>query len=104
MAKFPFNDLHSFKDYVGFVRLCAPDMFPIRDGVEPREQWTIDLAFDGLRFGLALARKEKGELPALDKCDSLVEEAFSNYHKGLLRDGYLKIQEMEKLLKRVPSQ
>lgn len=31
-AKFPFNDLHSFKDYVGFVRMCAPELFPYREG------------------------------------------------------------------------
>ena len=46
MAKFPFTDLHSFKDYVGFVQLCAPNRFPRRDGVSAEEQWTLDLAFE----------------------------------------------------------
>ena len=60
-AAFPFSDLHSFKDYVGFVKLCAPDDFPSREGVGPADQWTLDLAFGGLRLGLKMAAEEKGE-------------------------------------------
>jgi hypothetical protein len=37
MADFPFSDLHSFKDYIGFVQLCAPDRFPRREGIPPAE-------------------------------------------------------------------
>jgi hypothetical protein len=61
MAQFPFNDLHSFKDYVGFIRLCAPDLFPAREGLAPAEQWSLDLAFDNLRQGMDLAEKEQGK-------------------------------------------
>jgi hypothetical protein len=49
-AAFPFSDLHSFKDYVGFVKLCAPDSFLVREGVGPSDQWTLELAFEGLRL------------------------------------------------------
>jgi hypothetical protein len=61
-ARFPFTDLHSFKDYVGFVKLCCPDLFPVREGADPEDQWSLDLAFRGLRLGIDLARKEKGDL------------------------------------------
>jgi hypothetical protein len=61
MTNFPFNGLHSFKDYVVFVRMCAPDQFPAREGVPGEDQWTLDLAFHGLREGLALVVREKGE-------------------------------------------
>ena len=61
MAKFGFNDLQSFKDYVGFAKLCLPDRFPHRDGVEADEQWSFNLAFEGLRLGLTMAVQEKGE-------------------------------------------
>ena len=67
MGKFPFSDLHSFKDYVGFVKLCAPDMFPLREGVQLEDQWTLDLAFEGLRHGIDLAILEKGNHPRFER-------------------------------------
>src|ERR1700679_448298 len=33
MTSFPFNDLHSFKDFVVFAQICSPDEYPQRDGV-----------------------------------------------------------------------
>jgi hypothetical protein len=104
VAKFPFTDLHSFKDYVAFVRLCAPDEFPEREGLAPDERWTLDLAFDGLRYGLDLTAKEKGDLPVLTRCRGMVEEAYEHYRAGRMREGFFKLQEMEKNLKKLPSQ
>ena len=52
MATFPFSDLHSFKDFVFVVRMCAPDHFPAREGLCADDQWSLDLAFKGLREGL----------------------------------------------------
>ena len=104
MAKFPFTDLHSFKDYVGFVRLCAPDLFPEREGMGPEDQWSLDLAFEGLRYGLKLARKEKGERQVFSDCERLVSEAYDLYRAGRVRDGFSKLDQVKKLLKTVPSQ
>ena len=103
MAKFPFNDLHSFKDYVGFVKLCSPDQYPLREGVAPEEQWTLDLAFEGLRYGLSLAVKEKGDRPVFEECRGLVEKAYESYREGKKRDGFFKLEEVSKLLRQVPS-
>lgn len=104
MAEFPFNDLHSFKDYVVFVQMCLPDEFPAREGVGPDEQWTLGLAFEGLRHGLSLAIEEKGERPVFEQCRKLVEEAYKHYLEGKEREGFFALEEVQKLLRKVPSQ
>jgi hypothetical protein len=102
-AAFPFTDLHSFKDYVGFVKICASGKFPVREGVAPANQWTLDLAFDGLRLGLRMATEEKGERDEFMQGKSLVEDAYAAYRDGRARDGFFKLEELQKLLKKVPS-
>lgn len=102
-AAFPFSDLHSFKDYVGFVKVCAPDRFPSREGIGPKDQWTLDLAFEGLRLGLRMAVEEKGEREEFRKGTALVEEAYAAYRDGRMRDGFFKLEELQKLLRKMPS-
>ena len=97
-AQFPFNDLHSFKDYVGFVRMCAPELFPAREGVGPEDQWTTKLAFRGLRYGLAMAVEEKGPKPAFFRCAELVDKAEGLYQVGDLRGGFSCLSEVKLLL------
>ena len=99
-----FHDLHGFKDYVGFVKLCAPDSFPSPEVSGVNEQWTLDMAFEGLRFGLRIAVEEKGPLPAFTTCEKLVEEAYTHYREGRMREGFFKLEEMQKLLKKIPTQ
>jgi hypothetical protein len=101
MANFPFTDLHSFKDYIGFVQLYLPDRFPVREGVTADEQWSMSLAFEGLRYGLRQALEEKGEKPVFAQSQALVEEAYNHYKEGRLREGFSKLDEMTKLLKKV---
>ena len=103
-AKFPFSDLHSFKDYVVFVKIAAPDGFRPREGVGPADQWTLDLAFEGLRLGLRMAAKEKGDRAEFARGRALVEEAYAAYRDGNVRDGFFKLEELQRLLKNVPSQ
>jgi hypothetical protein len=104
MAKFPFNDLHSFKDYVGFVKLCAPDMFPEREGLAQEDQWTLGLAFEGLRDGMKLAIAEKGDRPVFRECCVLIEDAKSAYLLNNIREGYLKLDGVSNLLKKISTQ
>jgi hypothetical protein len=103
-AKFPFSDLHSFKDYAGFVQICAATKFPVRNGVGLDDQWTLELAFEGLRLGLKMAAKEKGERVEFAQGEALVEEAYAAYRDGNVRDGFFRLEELQKLLKKVPSQ
>ena len=102
-AHFGFSDLHSFKDYVVFVQTYLPDRFHPREGVGSADQWTLDLAFEGLRLGLRMAVEEKGEREEFTRGGSLVEDAYAAYRDGRKRDGFFKLEELQKLLKEVPS-
>lgn len=101
MAKFPFNDLHSFKDYIVFVKMCAPNQFPVREGVGSQDQWTLDLAFRGLKEGLSLAIKEKGLQDAFDQCSNLFDEAYNYYLSGNRREGFVALDQAHKILKKI---
>ncbi len=104
MSKFPFNDLHSFKDYVGFVQLCSPNKFPRREGAAASSPWTLALAFEGLRQGLEMAVREKGAQKEFANSCRLVEEAFEAYKSGDIRSGFVKLEQVQKLLGKVPSE
>lgn len=82
MNDFPFDDLHGFKDYVGFVAMCAPSDFPNREGRPFDSQWSLSLAFEGLRLGIDLAKREKGNKPVFDECLQLIEQAYMQYQNG----------------------
>ena len=101
MARFPFNDLHSFKDYIGFVKLCSPDLFPDREGVGEDEKWSLPLAFQGLRDGLAYLSRAS---PLIDECNDLVDRAYGAYQSGDSRNGYALLDEMHSKMKRIRSQ
>lgn len=103
-AKFAFTDLHSFKDYVGFVQLCLPNKFPRREGAAANAQWTLDLAFDGLRLGLDLAVREKGERMEFAESRRLIQEANNADKAGNIHAGFTKLELVLKLLRNVPSQ
>jgi hypothetical protein len=103
MAKFPFSDLHSFKDYVVYVQTYLPDRFPPREGADLDEQWTLELAFRGLREGLKRAVQEKGRRQIFADCEAFVEEAYGEYVAGRWREGFFKLEEVNKLLRKVPS-
>lgn len=102
-AYFGFSDLHGFKDFVGMVKVCEPDLFLPMDWVGLAEQMNLDRAFVGLRHGLDLAAQEKGESPLLDRCRPLVEEAYAEFKAGRDHAGQLKLEEVEKLLKKLPT-
>ncbi|HTW93402.1 MAG TPA: hypothetical protein VMD30_01325 [Tepidisphaeraceae bacterium] len=103
MVKFPFTDLHSFKDYIVFVQVGLPNRFPLRERLGPDEQWTPDLAFEGLRYGLRLAMEKEGENAVFLKCQELVEEAYKLYGSEDVRGGFFKLEEVQKLLATIPS-
>jgi hypothetical protein len=100
---FGFTDLHGFKDYLTSVIIEAPDAFMEMDWLPPEDQMNLDRAFVGLRYGMQLAAQEKGESPLLDQCRTLVEEAYVEYKAGRDHVGQLKLEEVDKLLKRLPT-
>jgi len=66
--------------------------------------WTLELAFDGLRVGFDIAVREKGERREFAESRRLVEEAYDAYKSGDVRSGFMKLEEVQKLLRKVPSQ
>lgn len=98
-----FHDLHSFKDFVVLVYSCAPDMFLPEDWRPPEEQMNLERAFFGLRYGLDLTEQEKGPSNVVAQSRALVEEAYEAYRSGDQVEGQRKLEEVEKLLKRLPS-
>lgn len=102
-AKYPFSDLHSFKDYVVFVQLCMPDDFPEREGVAADMQWSPELAFEGLRTGLDLGRMESSKNAIFDACRLLVDEAEQSYAKGDDAGGFHKLEEVVERLSTIST-
>jgi hypothetical protein len=103
-AYFGFTDLHSFKDFVVYVYACAPELFPEDDWRGPDEQMNLDRAFVGLRYGLDLAAREKGESALLVRCRALVEAAYADYREGRDHSGQRRLEEVEALLKKLPPE
>ncbi len=100
---FGFNDLHGFKDFVGYVFLCAPDEFPCDDWRKPDEKMNLQRAFIGLRYGLDLAASEKGENEVVMRCRQLVDDALAHFHAGDGSAGRRALNEIRDLLKQLPS-
>ena len=104
MTKFPFNDLHSFKDYVAFVQICSATKFPQRDGALASTPWTLNLAFEGLRLGLDMAVREKGDRTEFSQSRHLIEQAYKAYKSGDVSTGFMQLEQVRKLLRKIPSQ
>ena len=102
-AHFGFHDFHSFKDYVGFVKLCAPDEFPREEGVGESDRWTLDSAYDGLLHGLRIAASEGVGDSIITECRSLFGTAFKCYRVGDIRGGFVAMEAAQRILRRVPS-
>ena len=86
------------------VIVCAPDQFLHEDWRSADDQLSLERAFAGLRYGLQLGAQEKGESAVVARCRDLVEQAFVEYQAGRNREGQHKLEEMEKLLNKLPSQ
>jgi hypothetical protein len=103
MSSFPFSDLHSFKDFIVFVRMCAPDNFPVREGFGADAQWNLELAFQGLREGLSLSIQEKGARSEFIDCSKQIADAYEHYKAGRKSEGFIALDEAHRKLKRVRS-
>lgn len=101
---FGFEDLHAFKDFIVEVIAGAPDDFMEMDWLLPDEQLNLERAFVGLRYGLQLTAAEKGDSELLATCRGLVETAYANYQAGDEVAGQAKLEEMEALIRTLPSQ
>ncbi len=64
-----------------------------------RAQWTLDLAFCGLREGLSLATKERAQWKGLAESSKLLDDAYGHYVAGRRKDGFMALDRFHKLLK-----
>ena len=104
VSGFPFNDLHSFKDFITFVAMCSPDQFPVRKGVPATEQWSLDLAFDGLNEGLALARRQAVSPTVVWECQTLFQQALGHYRAGRMREGFQALEKARRVFGRIRTE
>lgn len=95
--RFPFDDLDSFIAFVVFVRISAPNIFPPLVTRGPDGQWTLALAFEGLRTGLKMVEEQIGS--NLADCAYFIDEAEKSYCAGDPSAGRVYLQN---LLKRLP--
>jgi hypothetical protein len=102
-SSFSFDDLHAFKDFIVFVGMCAPDS-PRREGVPDAEQWNLDLAFEGLSAGLAMARKQRASASVILECQTLFRQALEHYRSGRKRDGFEAMEKARRAFRRIRTQ
>lgn len=67
------------------------------------EEGVFRVGIEGLRLGIRMAVEEKGDRNEFTRGKSLVEEAYAAYCDGPMRDGFFKLEELQTLLKKVPS-
>lgn len=103
LGYFGFSDLHSFKDYVVYVLSCAPELFPAEDWLKAEEQMNLDRAFVGLELGFQLIAQEGVEPEIITQCRRLTAESCELYKLGQELDGQRCLEQVEEILKKIPS-
>lgn len=76
------SDIDSLYDFIGYVVLCAPDKFPVRDYLPVDEQMNLEKAFVELRRGLSFVDFEVADEDKRQHLESLLDQAFDAYSKG----------------------
>ena len=92
------RDTQSFKDFVGYVVLSAPDSFDEEDYLQPDQQMNLERAFAELRKGFDLIKPrklidEKGEAAL-----SMLEQSLNSYRAGDIVRGAHLLQELRAFL------
>ena len=95
---FHFQDVHSFKDFLGMVIVCAPDNFVTCDWLSAAEQTDLKRAFEGLSYGLNLVEREFGTSDGLNRARVLVSESLEAYRSGSEIAGQQKLEVLEQWL------
>jgi hypothetical protein len=98
---FGYGDISGFIDFVTYVLSCAPELFPKEKWLDPDHQMNLDRAFIGLRYGLTVLANEKVDLGLLEQCRHLIDEAHAEYRAGRDHDGQCRLEEVERVLKKL---
>jgi hypothetical protein len=92
------KDIGSLYDFIGYVVLCAPDRFPIRDYLPPDGQMNLDKAFVELRRGIDLIEPDMADDTKRKCLVSLLGEALEAYKAGDERKGAHLVQDFQDLI------
>lgn len=76
------DSIDSFYNLIGFVRLTAPNRFPVRDYLAADQQWTLDRAFTELRQGLLLVDPKVADETKRARLSLLLDESLDAYRAG----------------------
>lgn len=76
------RDINGLYNFIGYVVLCAPDNFPVRDYLTADQQMTLDRAFAELRHGVKLVMADAPDLPRINDLESVLDEALGLYRSG----------------------
>ncbi|MFC0156126.1 hypothetical protein ACFFJ4_21825 [Xanthomonas dyei] len=92
------NSIDSLYDFIGYVVLCAPDNFPVRDYLPADAQMNLDRAFAELRHGIELIEHDMADDAKRKHLASLLDQAFAAYKAGdELRGAHL-VQDFQNLI------
>ena len=97
-----FSDLNGFKDFVGYVRLCAPDIFPVDEWLTSDEQMDLDRAFEGLDYGFKLLLREGFDPEFIAKLVAISFESLQHFKSGNESSGHRCLKELDTLLGALP--
>ncbi|HWU85017.1 MAG TPA: hypothetical protein VN028_06755, partial [Rhodocyclaceae bacterium] len=92
------KDVDSLYDFIGYVVLCAPDRFPIRDYLSADEQMNLEKAFNELRHGLSFIDIEVADEAKRKRLDTLLDQALVAYREGDERGGAHLMQDFQDLI------
>ena len=87
------EDYASFKDFVGYFILSAPDNFLFIEGLSPDKQMNLEKAMDELRRGLPILKKRVKDPERYSKLEAMLNEAIDAYQTGDSDTGVVLVQE-----------
>lgn len=92
------SDISSFYDFIGYVVLCAPNRFPIRDYLAHEEQMSLEKAFIEIRQGIDLIGAELADELKRPQLFELLESSYRAYQAGDELMGAHLLQDFESAL------
>lgn len=69
-------------DHIAYVMEYAPSGFPAEDHLLPEQQMTLDMAFQQLHQGVAIAFPAPGAAVQREQLDALLDRALGEYRNG----------------------
>lgn len=92
------DSIDSFYNFIGYVVLCAPDNFPVRDYLPPEDQMDLEKAFVELHRGVGLIDPKVASGEKLKSIKLLIDQAHAAYKSGDEVKGAHLLQDMEAMI------